>query len=271
VGTSLKIPGTKRIVRETINAVHHTPRGKAIWVNLDPPPSKDFDIWIKGDCQRIPQIYGDHERTCEWEKVLKTAEIRRRAEEKTRAGEERLAKRELEALRKEENRRAREQRKEQKELEKVKRKQRELERMMQKGEKSAEKERRKFERAIRPIKNIVKERKWSRPLTPAFSYDTESTLSSPSLSDMEFASFVESESRMSLPTTPPKGRVIEYLPTPTPTPQKHAHSGSEIDSPFLNKKRRQTCLKTGDGKSNNSEVYGECTNSMSIRFLTDSD
>ena len=187
VGTSLKIPGTKRIVRESINAVHHTPRGKAIWINIDPPPSKDYDIWIKGDCQRIPELYEDYERCMEEEKVLKGEEIKRKEEEKVRVVEERLEKQAKEKLRKEENQRVRERRKEQKELEQMERQRRELERKQRKAEKEAEKARRELERAIRPMKKNVKIEE-TRPLTPPLSYDTDSTLSSPSLSDIEFAS-----------------------------------------------------------------------------------
>ena len=116
VGTSLKIPGTKRIVRESINAVHHTPRGKAIWINIDPPPSKDYDVWIKGDCQRVPELYEEYERRREEEKSFKVEEIKRKEEERARVVEERLEKQAREKIRKEENQRARQLRREQKEL-----------------------------------------------------------------------------------------------------------------------------------------------------------
>ena len=271
VGTSLKIPGTKRIVKESINAVHHTPRGKAIWVNIDPPPSKDYDIWIKGDCQRIPELYEDYERFMEEEKVLKGEEIKRKEEEKVRVVEERLEKQAREKLRKEENQRAREQRREQKELEQTERQRRELERKQRKAEKEAEKARRELERAIRPMKKVkIEEKKWTRPLTPPLSYDTDSTLSSPSLSDIEFASFVESTPTKSVLKTPSMTRIIEYLPTPATTPHKRSYSLQEQDSP-LKAKKQKPIWTDGEPANNNFPEQQQRRDSMSIRFLTDSE
>jgi hypothetical protein len=267
VGTSLKIPGTKRIVRESINAVHHTPRGKAIWINIDPPPSKDYDIWIKGDCQRIPELYEDYERYMEKEKVLKGEEIKRKEEEKVRVVEERLEKQAREKLRKEENQRARERRKQQKELEQMERQRRELERKQRKAEKEAEKARRGLERAIRPMKNTKIEE--TRPLTPPLSYDTDSTLSSPALSDIEFASFVESTPTKSVLKTPSITRIIEYLPTPATTPQKRLYDLQEQDSPLKAKKQKSIWME-GEPADNFPEQQ-QRRNSMSIRFLTDSE
>jgi hypothetical protein len=270
VGTSLKIPGTKRIVRESINAVHHTPRGKAIWINTDPPPSKDYDIWIKGDCQRIPELYEDYTRFMEEEKVLKGEEIKRKEEEKVRVVEERLEKQAREKQRKEENQRARERRKEQKELEQTERKQRELERKQRKAEREAEKARRQLERAIRPMtkKAKIEEKKWARPPTPPLSCDTDSTLSSPSLSDIEFASFVESTPTKSVLKTPSTARVIEYLPTPATTPQKRTHELQEQDSPLKTKKQKSMWM---DREPANFPDQQQRSDSMSIRFLTDSE
>ena len=259
VGTSLKIPGTKRIVKETINAVHHTPRGKAIWINLDPPPTKDYDIWIKGDCQRIADLYKEYERTTELEKLRKQEDVEKKKEERIRAGEERQEKRVKEQLRKEENQRERERRKEEKERAREDREQR-------KAEKEAEKIRRALEKAIQPLKKKkvkAPERKYSRPPTP-LSFDTDSTLSSPSLSDIEFASIVESPPTLyTVPKTPSMNRIIQYLPTPDPTPQKgRKHTDGEQDSPLKNKKRKIMYTENkdfGEGKQRDS---------MSIRFLT---
>ena len=269
VGTSLKIPGTKRIVKESINAVHHTPRGKAIWINIDPPPSKDYDIWIKGDCQRIPKLYDDYEQFIEKERALKSEEIKRKEEEKVRVVEERMEKQAREKLRKEKNMRERERRKEQKELEQMERQRRETERKQRKAEKEAEKVRRELERAIRPLKMIKgEERKWARPFTPPLSYDTDSTLSEPSRSDIEFASFVEATPTKTVPKTPSTNRIIEYLPTPAQTPQKGVQDLHNQDSPLKTKKRKSLWM---DEKHSNGDINGERGDSMSIHFLTDSE
>lgn len=271
VGTSLKIPGTKRIARETINVVHHTPRGKAIWVNLDPPPSKDYDIWIKGDCQRIPALYEGYERMVEHDKILKTEELKRKEERKSRAIEERMEKRAREKLRKEQNELGRQRRKELKEQALAEKEQRGLERKRRKAEKQAEKARRELERAIRPIKKVKKEEKRiTRPLTPPLTYDTDSTLSSPSISDIEFATFVESASTKPVPTTPSTTRVIEYLPTPAPTPQKRQHNSQEQVSPLNDKKRKLQYTEECNNNPSTEEEGGQRVNSMSINFLMDS-
>ncbi|KAK9447433.1 DHS-like NAD/FAD-binding domain-containing protein, partial [Limtongia smithiae] len=61
VGTSLKIPGVKRIVREMAHAVHLA-GGTVVWVNdVDEPPAGKmfegcFDLLLMGDCQLIPGI-----------------------------------------------------------------------------------------------------------------------------------------------------------------------------------------------------------------------
>ena len=273
VGTSLKIPGTKRIVKETINAVHHTPRGKAIWINLDPPPSKDFDIWIKGDCQRIPELFNDFERTEEREKEMKVEETRRKEELKLKAVEARQEKKIREQLRKEENQRIREQRKEEKEVQRLEREQKAEKRRVRKAAKEAEKARKELERAIRPVKtqSAKKEDKWSQLLTPPLTYDTDSTLSSPSMSDIEFASMVESNQKPFVLETPTKPRYIEYLPTPAPTPQKPPYTHQEQDSPLKSKRKMIPYSHEQNKKANNGNEEYEHKNSMSIRFLMDSD
>jgi len=267
VGTSLKIPGTKRIVRESIKAVHHTPRGKAIWINLDPPPTKDFDIWIKGNCQRIPALFSEYDHLVERERAFKEGEIKRKEEEKTRAEEERQERRERERIRKEEKEHARQRRKQEKELEKEQRQRRQLERKLKKAAKEDEKERRKLERLNRPAKKKPKkiETKMHRPLTPSLSYDTDSTLSSPSLSDIEYAAIRESPYHQNNTfNTPTTTRVMEYLPTPRPTPQKQEHS-PDFESPLLNKKRKVDTIEDFE----DSDYMEHQRNSMSIRFLTE--
>ena len=58
VGTSMEIPGVKRIVREMCGVVRGRKDGTAIWINRGPPPiSKDFeDCWdliVAGDCDAV--------------------------------------------------------------------------------------------------------------------------------------------------------------------------------------------------------------------------
>ncbi|KAI4721690.1 DHS-like NAD/FAD-binding domain-containing protein [Aureobasidium sp. EXF-10727] len=58
VGTTLKVPGVKRIVREMCATVRDRKDGVAIWINAGPEPSgKEFedcwDIVVKGTCDEI--------------------------------------------------------------------------------------------------------------------------------------------------------------------------------------------------------------------------
>ena len=58
VGTSMKIPGVRRIVREMCGVVRGRRDGVAIWINQGPePPGKDFeDCWdliVKGNCDEV--------------------------------------------------------------------------------------------------------------------------------------------------------------------------------------------------------------------------
>lgn len=58
VGTSMKIPGVKRIVREMCNIVRDRKDGVAIWINNDPEPTgKEFedcwDIVVRGTCDEV--------------------------------------------------------------------------------------------------------------------------------------------------------------------------------------------------------------------------
>ena len=60
VGTSLEIPGVKRIVREMCGTVRGRRDGVAVWINRSPPPiAKDFeDCWdlvVAGDCDQVAQ------------------------------------------------------------------------------------------------------------------------------------------------------------------------------------------------------------------------
>ena len=58
VGTSLEIPGVKRIVREMCKVVRGRRDGVAVWINRGPPPvAKEFeDCWdlvVAGDCDKV--------------------------------------------------------------------------------------------------------------------------------------------------------------------------------------------------------------------------
>ena len=58
VGTSMKVPGLKRIVREMCGVVRGRRDGLSVWINLEPPPAgKEFeDCWdlvVEGDCENV--------------------------------------------------------------------------------------------------------------------------------------------------------------------------------------------------------------------------
>ena len=60
VGTSMEIPGVKRMVREMCGTVRDKRGGVAIWINRGPPPiGKEFeDCWdliVAGDCDQVAQ------------------------------------------------------------------------------------------------------------------------------------------------------------------------------------------------------------------------
>ena len=58
VGTSMKVPGLKRIVREMCGVVRSRRDGLSVWINLEPPPlGKEFeDCWdlvVEGECDNV--------------------------------------------------------------------------------------------------------------------------------------------------------------------------------------------------------------------------
>ena len=60
VGTSMEIPGVKRMVREMCGTVRNRRDGVAIWINRGPPPiGKEFegcwDLVVAGDCDQVAQ------------------------------------------------------------------------------------------------------------------------------------------------------------------------------------------------------------------------
>jgi len=59
VGTSLKVPGVKRIVQEMCKSVRGFRGGVSVWVNNhDPPSAKDynFDLVVRGDCEKVARL-----------------------------------------------------------------------------------------------------------------------------------------------------------------------------------------------------------------------
>ena len=61
VGTSMEIPGVKRIVREMCGVIRARKDGKCVWINRGPPPiAKEFeDCWdlvVAGDCDRVASL-----------------------------------------------------------------------------------------------------------------------------------------------------------------------------------------------------------------------
>ena len=70
VGTSMKIPGVRRIVKEMCNVVRARKDGLTMWINNEPPPpGKDFDnCWdlvVRGPCDKVAKYWNDarHEYT----------------------------------------------------------------------------------------------------------------------------------------------------------------------------------------------------------------
>ena len=60
VGTSMKIPGVRSLVRNLCKVIRCRRNGKTIWINNDPPSGKEFDdcwdIVVKGDCEKVAQL-----------------------------------------------------------------------------------------------------------------------------------------------------------------------------------------------------------------------
>ena len=64
VGTSMKIPGVKRIVREMCGVVRGRRDGLAVWINHEPPPvGKEFeecwDLVVKGACDEVARRWSN--------------------------------------------------------------------------------------------------------------------------------------------------------------------------------------------------------------------
>lgn len=60
VGTSLKIPGVRRLVKSLCKVVRSRRNGVAMWINNEPPSGKEFeDCWdliVKSDCDTVARL-----------------------------------------------------------------------------------------------------------------------------------------------------------------------------------------------------------------------
>ncbi|KAL9104110.1 MAG: hypothetical protein Q9163_000912 [Psora crenata] len=61
VGTSMEIPGVKRIVREMCGVIRTRKDGTCVWINRGPPPiAKEFehcwDLVVAGDCDQVAEL-----------------------------------------------------------------------------------------------------------------------------------------------------------------------------------------------------------------------
>lgn len=83
VGTSMKIPGVRRIVKEMCALVRDRKDSLAVWINNDPEPAgKDFswDVVVKGSSDRVAELAGlgkwdDPEETCQAASAEQIAEL----------------------------------------------------------------------------------------------------------------------------------------------------------------------------------------------------
>jgi NAD+-dependent protein deacetylase SIR2 len=62
VGTSLKIPGVRRLVKHMCQVVRSRRNGVTMWINNEPPAGKEFedcwDLMVKGDCEEVARLVG---------------------------------------------------------------------------------------------------------------------------------------------------------------------------------------------------------------------
>lgn len=59
VGTTLKVPGVKRIVKEMCGVVRGRRDGATIWINKNPPPPGpgfEWDLIVSGPCDRVAEL-----------------------------------------------------------------------------------------------------------------------------------------------------------------------------------------------------------------------
>lgn len=62
VGTSLKIPGVRRLVKNLCKVVRSRRNGITMWINNEPPVGKEFencwDLMVQGDCEEVARLVG---------------------------------------------------------------------------------------------------------------------------------------------------------------------------------------------------------------------
>ncbi|KAL4916258.1 DHS-like NAD/FAD-binding domain-containing protein [Aspergillus aurantiobrunneus] len=60
VGTSLKIPGVRRLVKSLCSVIRSRRNGVTMWINNEPPSGKEFedcfDLVVKGDCEEVARL-----------------------------------------------------------------------------------------------------------------------------------------------------------------------------------------------------------------------
>ncbi|KAI9928808.1 hypothetical protein ASPWEDRAFT_168781 [Aspergillus wentii DTO 134E9] len=60
VGTSMKIPGVRRLVKSLCSVIRSRRNGVTMWINNEPPSGKEFedcwDLMVKGDCDEVARI-----------------------------------------------------------------------------------------------------------------------------------------------------------------------------------------------------------------------
>ncbi|KAE8394298.1 DHS-like NAD/FAD-binding domain-containing protein [Aspergillus alliaceus] len=60
VGTSLKIPGVRRLVKSLCSVIRSRRNGVTMWINNEPPAGKEFedcwDLMVKGDCEEVARL-----------------------------------------------------------------------------------------------------------------------------------------------------------------------------------------------------------------------
>ncbi|KAG2415504.1 hypothetical protein HFD88_006695 [Aspergillus terreus] len=60
VGTSLKIPGVRRLVKSLCHVIRSRRNGVTMWINNEPPVGRDFedcwDLMVKGNCEEVARL-----------------------------------------------------------------------------------------------------------------------------------------------------------------------------------------------------------------------
>ncbi|OJJ49689.1 hypothetical protein ASPZODRAFT_139064 [Penicilliopsis zonata CBS 506.65] len=60
VGTSLKIPGVRRLVKNLCTVIRGRRNGVTMWINNEPPVGREFedcwDLMVKGDCEEVARL-----------------------------------------------------------------------------------------------------------------------------------------------------------------------------------------------------------------------